>query len=546
MLSKLTEIINNQRPIYLLIGILVFTFCLVYLRFDFYPYFADVGEYLNNAYRVANGDKPYKDFWLLFTPGEVYFPSILLKLFGKDGDIVRWGTAIAHIISIIPTFYYSRRLFNNNNSYGLVFSIIYFYSSVISLYEGPIYINLYFVFLTYTFFELTNFVLKNDDKSLIIAGIYSGIAIYFRLFEVGGAIVAFASVITLYQLIIEKKGLKQLVSPLIYYFTPILFIVIIFCIFHNDIATKMISEVVFEAPKNGTSMALPYFTNLGPINMSLSKDITLINAGELSRVLFLVFHLIDYILTWYIYILPIISIIHLFIAFKLLGRREFIVALFLFFWGGISFLKGISRCDVPHLAPAFAPLCFANLYLLFYSYKDNMKNNTYLNLYLRLLTLVSLFGFAIFLFRAIESKVKGYESKRIGNITAYAKDKESIKTNENLINFILNNTKKEDYIFVTPWNAPALYIACDRRNATYYDSMNDLMVRRDELKQQKVINDLKTKRVKYVIHDPKWGYDNKPEQQFKYACSLLQEFFDKECLVVAEFGEFKVLKYNGY
>jgi hypothetical protein len=33
----------------------------------------DMAEYLNNAFRVVQGQLPYRDFWLLFPPGKFIF-----------------------------------------------------------------------------------------------------------------------------------------------------------------------------------------------------------------------------------------------------------------------------------------------------------------------------------------------------------------------------------------------------------------------------------------------------------------------------------------
>ena len=66
----------------------LFCFLSIYPVYDCGLADGDVAEYLNNPVRILNGQLPYRDFWLLFSPGEVYLPALTYQLFGLSINAV--------------------------------------------------------------------------------------------------------------------------------------------------------------------------------------------------------------------------------------------------------------------------------------------------------------------------------------------------------------------------------------------------------------------------------------------------------------------------
>jgi hypothetical protein len=202
----------------------------------------------------------------------------------------------------------------------------------------------------------------------------------------------------------------------------------------------------------------------------------------------------------------------------------------------MSFPKALGRADLAHLAPSVAPFA---LFILFVGNRLKEKSKllskgAYIIIGVMLLTVI----FPIIKLGATIKSPNVYVSTSHGSV--HFKDKKEAENFKNTIDYIENNTTDDDYIFVTLWDAPPIYALTNRKNPTYYDSLNDLMIRRNPDKQKKIIDELISKKTKYIIHNADWGYDNKPEQQFRVACDILQRFIESSCIKVADFGFYKI------
>ena len=54
--------------------------CLVYYQEIYFLLIGTWLQYLNNPVRILRNQVPYKDFWLLFPPGEVLIPALIYKM----------------------------------------------------------------------------------------------------------------------------------------------------------------------------------------------------------------------------------------------------------------------------------------------------------------------------------------------------------------------------------------------------------------------------------------------------------------------------------
>lgn len=207
------------------------------------------------------------------------------------------------------------------------------------------------------------------------------------------------------------------------------------------------------------------------------------------------------------------------------------------------FPKALGRSDIAHVAPSVVPL----LFFLMYITKSIINEKKLESVKKKIIVYSSIPIIIIMLFTVISpiSKLITLAQHQI----KYVKTQHglvSFKSNEDaesfkmVMDYIQKNTTKDDYIFVTPWDAPAVYALTDRKNPSYYDSLNDLIVRPSTEKQQKLCQDIASHNTKVIIHNPDWGYDNKPEQQFRVACGILQDFIVNNYELVQQYGVYSI------
>ena len=89
----------------LLFGLtLVCCFPMVLLGLDTY----DEGIRLSGADRVLAGEVPYHDFYVPYGPAELYFPALLIRLFGAQIVTVRLGWLVVNALAASALFWFCR------------------------------------------------------------------------------------------------------------------------------------------------------------------------------------------------------------------------------------------------------------------------------------------------------------------------------------------------------------------------------------------------------------------------------------------------------
>jgi len=537
-INNLNEKINHQNPFWIALGIYIFMLAISFIIFNYRrPLACDMSEYLNNALRIINGDLPYIDFWLLFPPGEVYFPALIYKIFGVNTDLLRIITVLSSCLVPVAGFYLGRLLFQDNIK-SIISAFIFYFFSVVYNYEGPDYINLFLLFTILGAYYLIKYIKYSErNKFIFLSGLMFAFAFFFKLYEVGGVYAGFLLILVIYS-ITTKRSFKEIIKIVAFFVIPLIGLIALLFISFGDLSLKVINDIAFESVKNGTSMNLPYFNDLYYVKVSILKDWDLItNKGNIFSLVFLVYHSFTFIVVSGFYLVPFIAIASFLFYLKTKPvRKELIIATLIFIWALLSFPKGLGRSDLAHLAPSLAPFMLFLFFLGIYAkYKLQRKSAIVI---VSIMFLSVLFPF--FKAASLIRKPPIYVQTANGYIPF--KDKNNRRNFEKTINYILSHTAKDDYIFVTPWDAPPIYALSERRNPTYYDSLNDLMIRKDEDKQRKIIADIIQHKTKLIIHNADWGYDNKPEQQFRVACNLLQKFIDTQCEQVAHFGFYRIYR----
>jgi len=536
--------LNRLNPT-ILISILVIIFiAFSWITRDYLGFSGDMAEYCNNPVRVLEGEIPYKDFLLVYSPGEVYIPAAIYKIFGTNTDTLRFASILISALSAVPAFLFGRKLFEKNNFYSLLFTLVYFYSSVIFFYCGPDYIHFFYIFIFLSVILIYSYIIKNKEIYLLLGGFILGLGLFFRVYETLAAGLGLYLTIIFYNFRRNPRFLNSLIKSSLFLPGIILNIILLSLAFY-DIFDIMFNQLIFLSLDNGAGVSLPYFHNLNIYIINLNDDVAgVFHNFNIRDLLAIPYHFVKSIVALYYYILIAITII----VFILFIKRENsinikAVALLFFGWSIFSFLKAASRADLAHLAPFIAPALMFFLVVLYFS-RETKRNKK--DIALNAIVIVSLIIGLSSIFTPITRAVQVYSkptyeiSNEFGSVSFdKSEDAENFR---NLLEYIDNNTSPDDYIFVTDWFLPPMYVLTNRRNPTYFDSMNDLVILPSVEKQKNIIRDLIKSKTKLIIHNPDWGYDNLQERQFSSTCQVLQKFFDENCEQINKFGVYRVLK----
>src|SRR5436190_793476 len=94
------------------VAVAVFLVALVYFAL-FISYGVNVddeGTLLAQIYRTAQGEVPYRDFHMGYTPGGHYYHALLMRLFGPSVVPLRWSLAVCNALVAALLFAIGRRV----------------------------------------------------------------------------------------------------------------------------------------------------------------------------------------------------------------------------------------------------------------------------------------------------------------------------------------------------------------------------------------------------------------------------------------------------
>lgn len=154
---------------------MAFIFLLYMMRYGIFPY--DDGVLLYGAERILAGNIPYKDFYLVYTPGNLYLLALVFKIFGPSMMIERILNTIVSLFILINTYLITRKL--TKNFYALIFTIFLttFCIWLDSSYANQ---NLPLLFSLLSGLSFINYLIKEEKPYLIISGLLIGVTTLFR------------------------------------------------------------------------------------------------------------------------------------------------------------------------------------------------------------------------------------------------------------------------------------------------------------------------------------------------------------------------------
>jgi hypothetical protein len=223
------------------------------------------------------------------------------------------------------------------------------------------------------------------------------------------------------------------------------------------------------------------------------------------------------------------------------SAKETPILVLLFLWGLFSFPKGLGRSDLSHLAPSVTPFLIFMWYSLLKI--DSFKNKKTAGPLKRISFVSVCIMFLVFSVPAgkfihLKKFPVNYVKTSRGSVP-FLSVEEAVHF-KNVLNYIDQYTKVGDYIFVSPWYIPPIYSLTGRKDPTYYDSLNDLVVRPNDEKQRKLCSDLASHKTRIIIHNADWGYDDKPYQTFRATCGILQNYIEQNYTLLSKEGDYSV------
>ncbi len=488
------------------------------LHYDVTSAGGDFAEWVNNAYRFLEGDKPQRDFWLLFPVGEVIFPALMLKLFGfKLSVLIISSIAVSFltaVVSLIITWTITKRILASS----LMFLLMWFNGNP----------DVYFLFQISCAAFFIFYLLRNKYYSLLLCGVFAGISIWFRIYQSAPLIIAITVT-----LLLKRENIKK---AILNFYLPFIFLASCLLFYYANDFTNAMDELFIQSVLHNSSLDLPYFSSL---NETLRDDVLMwnwtISEPQTQKFYGMFFLLLKTVEIAFYYLSPLLIPVLLFIIFKSVTDKNVfpftvhqLMLLFFTVWLLFFLPYGFVRAEVSRIEHISTPLYFALIIISFLPEFQYFKK-----------TKAIISACLIILSVCIVARIYGgRDALNYSKYTVTAQNGsyreasgEKAKSIEKVLQLIETKTNQGDYIFYDGFNSPPLYFLTGRKNPTYYDSMIDVVPRSTDAKQNRIISALKLKYAKLYIHSKDFKYDKMPERSFDKNCLIIKDYLSKQPLV---------------
>ena len=528
IITHTKEKINTTTPI--LIGLVLFLlfFFLPLLTYNHTDGSGDLGKYLQSPVRIIFGDLPYRDFWLILPPGEVFFPYFIYKIFGLNINMVLIFSIVINAAIGFFSFLLGAYLLKNN-LLAIVVAFLVFFSGTPARYATYTYPHIYLLFTITSVLLFLRSLKNSKNPGLFWAGLFIGIAFFFRFYEVGAAFLAAVLTIFFYSKITGRMFPEIIKSLGIFCMGTFLVFMTLLPVFRG-ICQPMLREVLKESACHAIILGknFPYF-----LDVRLRLDSFLIHLHAVVRnesqffakdLIISFYELFRAICFSIPFLLPffIVAILPWYLKTKEPSQYQKIVFLFFSLWGISSLPKALSMSDLPRIAFSITPLFVPLVILLQRLSGVTEKNRTTLGKIIfpcvGIITALLLLRFPFSILRTVKDLVKDHYPVSTNYGTLLLENKSEADDINSVIAAIRKYTEEGDYIFVVPEYAPPLYALTKRRNSTYYDSFHDLFARPTIQKQQGICRDLLTKNTNLIVY-----YSDQRKGTFVNHCALVDK-----------------------
>lgn len=492
MIKEIKNKIEKLNVSYIAVILFLFSFMFPII---FYNYSdlrgGDLAEYINNPLRVINGDMPYKDFWLIFPPLEVYYPTLLYSIFGVNMFVLFTSSWIFGALCTVFSFLIINKV-TKKKTIAVIGALLIFLSGMISNYSGFDYgghIHLFFLLCaTYLFMSM-----KKDIKYLYI-GLLIGIGAGFRIDLSGAYYLAILSTI-IYNKVKNRISYSELFKQflLMSLGCSIIFLAIYLPLVGSVGLDKLLNEILINPPKHATAATVPFMKTVVDSAVNTIREFGQVSLISTGLNIFRTIYDLSY------QLFPLI-VLGMFVYF-FRKIRYIAESLILFmFWALFTLPKALAVVDVHYLSVLNTILFFPFIIMLSSNWLSSSKTSRVIKT--TLIIILAILLVSVPASRAIDlvSFSKQPTLYVQGEVDGFSlKDENKREEIQSVIDDIQNNTQLGDYIFVSAWSAPPLYQMTGRNNPSYYDSVIDLGFSPSTEKQEGICDSFREGDVKLIV-----------------------------------------------
>lgn len=480
------------------------------------PLYGDYSEYYNNPVRLLHGDLPYNDFWLLHSPGEVYFPAVLYQLFGVNVNFAELGTIISNVIIGLAIFLLCRRLFKSDFLAAFV-AIMSYFAGEIFYYGNFIYIHwhLLFSFLGAYFIIQADHAGTKANQKLFLAGIFLGLALFFKTFIVLALAAAGLGVWLMWHHSSWRAVARNLLAGAAGFFIGSLPFIFFVCMAGQplNIFWQLFIDPIYH---NAAFKSIPYFDSVIYYWMQLKQAHGL--SGQAA------YDAMQLLFTAALYLLPAIALT-VAVAYwrteQLSRHDKFILVLFLL-WGALEFGQAYKLAGLEHVAVMFLPFLAALAYCC-------RRRSRLINCLLIGCMILAVSFAAMQMF----NRCRQYDLGTINHQTVAVARGDEILPQVFLELDHLAEQKKSVVIFADL--LPPLYAYYNLSNPLYYDSNIDLRVRPAASKQLGVCNELESSQPAVIVYQA---------GEISGSLPIIVDCFSKKYHIYKTIGDYNIIVKN--
>lgn len=502
--------------------------------------FYDDGVLLYGAERVLAGDIPYKDFWFIYTPGNIYLLALIFKIFGPSIMVERILNTLICFFIVVVTFLMARKIIKNTVALIITIFLATFCVWFNGLYANQ---NIPILLSLISGFYFLNYIKSYQKLYLIIAGLFIGITTVFRqdiglytFIAVSIALMAFE-----YQ---KSKASLSSIGGIINSFkiwfivlgSTLIIIIPLFIYFMMIVPLQdlFIQFVIYPTEIYPLYFSLPY-----PLPTSINNLITM-------------------------YFPPLIlAITSIWVVFKiknrLITKMEWMV-IFILLLGLISMnsLRVMAIAHHMHLTMITSIILFSFFFSeyvrinkIISRFRKLEKGNQSINIFFTIFSILVIFGITFFSIHMVDDKISknslSLETVKGSGIMIYSDDNDFKDT----VEYVRENVPPNEKIFVGTsrhdimiYNQVMLYFLSDRKSATRYSDMIPGVVTTRNV-QDEIVGELKDNDVKYfILFDFKKIPKSKsnPEKYESSGVTVLDEYIKNNYNPIKTIGNYTIYK----
>jgi len=501
----------------------------------------DEGFAVYNAFRVMNGEVPYKDFWMIYPPGQFYTLALLFKLFGANILVERIWDVLLRFAITVTVYVFATKLVNPTNALvpwvvvtlWLASTGFYGYAATPAL-----------LFILFGALCLFNFFARRRALWVFIGGLFVGISILFRHDLGCYALISVISVLALFasvhrddeQLTPPHRTLSGMFTFLLGVSVPVvpMLIHLISVVPIHELWSDLIVNPITLSPRFYSLPLPPAF----PVLPGLTGD-----TSTRSYANFITAEWVPFYLPFLIFGFTILALIKTSRLAASLRWGTMLLALL-----GVTFsIQAIRRADDIHFLPMTLIAVILLSFLLVIVHTTWGRTSVIL-----LLAILIPMAAPYYIFKPMRqwvANVLPYSPLRCFSNFERSGCAIVDADQERAVQFIQTRVPRDEPIFVGNSRHDRIYVndimfyfLADRQSATKYHQLERSLVTTLPV-QQEIVESLKSRQVGYVVLVSLW--ENQTEQNESGVSSgvtILDDFIRFNYQPAAHFGAYAIYK----